>query len=67
MKEWYLYDGPVMVFEHIVANKWKSYTFAPSEAKARSNLAFQAKKRLGLSNGAKVHLPGTIVKNQASI
>lgn len=62
-----MYDGPVMVFEHIVTNKWKSYTFAPSEAKARSNLVFQAKKCLGLSNSAKVHLPGTIAKNRASV
>lgn len=56
----YSYDGPVMVFEKIVANHWKASTYAPSEKKARSNLAFQFKMKMGKIARSVVTLPGKI-------
>ena len=34
----YIYDGPVRVFDKLVADRWQSETTAVSESKARSNL-----------------------------
>lgn len=56
----YIYDGPVMLFERCVADHWKGETMAPTKAKARSNLAYQAKKQMNLIAGTKVKLPGKI-------
>lgn len=56
----YSYDGPVMVFEKIVANHWKASTYAVSEAKARCNLAYQFKKQMGKIARSVVTLPGKI-------
>ena len=57
----YLYDGPVFEFERIVANHWQGQTYAVSEAKARTNLAFQFKKETGRVPRAKITLPGKII------
>lgn len=56
----YVYDGPVMFFNKLVADHWKGETMAPSESKARSNLSYQAKKQLNLITGTDVKLPGKI-------
>ena len=56
----YSYDGPVMVFEKCVASRWVGVTYAPTEAKARSNLTYQAKKMLGKVAGTRVTLPGKV-------
>lgn len=40
MKE-YRYDGPVMRFDNCVQSRWKASTYALSEAKAKSNLAYR--------------------------
>ena len=37
----YSYKGPVMEFEQCVSNNWEGTTYATSEKKARSNLAYQ--------------------------
>lgn len=58
----YAYDGPVMIFERCVASHWKAETAAPSKGKAKSNLEYQAKKACNLYPGAKVSLPGEIIK-----
>lgn len=57
----YRYEGPVMEFDKLVANNWKGETIAPSEKKARSNLAFQYKKRNNRVAGTKITLPGKIM------
>lgn len=57
----YTYDGPVMEFGRLVANNWKGETIAPSEAKARSNLAYQYKKKNNRIASVKVTLPGKIM------
>lgn len=56
----YVYDGPIMVFETCVASRWVGVTYAVSEAKARSNLTYQAKTYVGKAPSARVTLPGKI-------
>lgn len=60
--EKYSYSGPVKEFDRIIANKWTGETFAPSEKKARSNLAYRYKQEYGKSPNAKITLPGKITK-----
>lgn len=57
----YSYDGPVMKFNICVDNHWKGQTAAPSEAKAKSNLAFQYKKQNNMTPNTRVTLPGKLV------
>ena len=57
----YLYDGPVMEFEKCIATKWKAYTFAVSEGKAKSNLVYQFKKHNGRLPTSKITLPGKLI------
>ena len=56
----YMYDGPVMIFDTCVNNHWKAETMAVSEKKAKSNLAYQYKKRTNITRDTKVTLPGKI-------
>lgn len=56
----YEYDGPVLEFDKLVANRWKGETMALSEKKARSNLAYQFKKKNNRNAGVKITLPGEI-------
>lgn len=56
----YSYDGPVMLFDRCVADRWKGETMAPTENKAKSNLAYQAKKQLNVIASTKVSLPGKV-------
>lgn len=57
----YSYDGPVMEFERCIVNHWQALTYAVSESKARSNLAYKFKKQNGKACGAKISLPGKII------
>lgn len=57
----YTYDGPVFEFERIVANQWHAQTYAVSEAKARTNLAYQFKRDTGRVPRTKITLPGKII------
>ena len=56
----YSYDGPVLEFNKIIANRWQGQTHAISEAKARTNLAFQFKSETGRVPRTKILLPGKI-------
>ena len=56
----YIYDGPVMVFNQLVTDRWVGETLAVTKRKARSNLMYQCKQALGLSGSAAVIMPGTI-------
>lgn len=56
----YIYDGPVMLFDTCVSNRWKGETVAPTITKARSNLTYQVKKQMNLVAGSRVSLPGEI-------
>ena len=57
----FVYRGPVMIFDRCVTNSWSGETVAESKAKAKSNLAYQYKKRYNLTPGSKVTLPGEII------
>lgn len=57
----YYYDGPVLEFNTCVADHWKGETIAPSEQKARCNLAYQFKKKNNRAAGAKITLPGKLI------
>ena len=57
----YEYDGPVFLFDQLIASKWYGQTRATSEAKAKSNLEYQYKKKHGYLPNAKIHLKGEIV------
>ena len=57
----YSYNGPVLAFEKIVANQWQAQTYAVSEAKARTNLAYQFKMETGRVPRTKITLPGKII------
>lgn len=56
----YVYEGPVLIFDTLVTDRWKGETVAPSEKKARSNLTYQFKKQNNRIVGNKVTLPGKI-------
>ena len=56
----YAYNGPVMVFNNCVTNRWSGETWADSEKKAKSNLTYQYKKKNRLLPNAKVTLPGDV-------
>lgn len=58
----YSYEGPVMEFGTCVANKWKGSTYAVSENKARSNLAYQFKKMNNRIPSTRITLPGKVVQ-----
>ena len=62
MKMLWVYDGPIYRFDQIAEQRWTGYTYAQSKEKASSNLAFQAKKRLGLEASTKVTVDITRVK-----
>lgn len=57
----YTYDGPVTEFGRCVTDRWQGSTYAVSEKKARSNLAYQYKKEFGKVPSVKVNLPGEII------
>lgn len=57
----YSYNGPVFEFEKLIADRWNGETYAVSESKARSNLAFQFKKETGRVPRTKITLPGKII------
>ena len=56
----YRYCGPVRLYDDIVIDKWLAETMAVSEKKARSNLAYQARKRLHIVSGP-IKLTGQLV------
>lgn len=56
----YVYEGPVMVFDTCVADRWRGETMAPTAEKARSNLAYQFKKQNNRNAGSRVTLPGKL-------
>jgi hypothetical protein len=61
MSALYSYDGPVLEFDREIARRWCGQTYAPTEARARSNLAYQFKRETGRIPRSKITLPGKIV------
>jgi hypothetical protein len=56
----YAYSGPVLIFDLVATRSWKGETMAPTEKKARSNLAYQFKKQYGKTPDVKITLPGKL-------
>lgn len=56
----YIYNGPVLEFDRIIAEHWSSSTRAPSEKKARCNLAYQFKMETGRIPRSKITIPGKL-------
>lgn len=57
----YVYEGPVCMFGRCVSDKWRGVTYAVSEKKARSNLAYQFKRDSNLiGNSAPVNFTGEL-------
>lgn len=58
----YKYNGPVMEFDRCVSNNWTGTTYAISEKKAKSNLAYQFKKQNNRVAATRISLPGKLVR-----
>lgn len=58
----YSYKGGVKVFDDLVSEHWEAETIAPSTARAKSNIAYQFKKQMGLNGNVKVTLEGKVKK-----
>lgn len=56
----YSYRGPVMNFDTCIERNWETETWAPSEKKALSNLAFRYKRDHNMAKNCKITLPGKI-------
>lgn len=56
----YVYEGPVLEFDRIVANHWSASTRAVSEKKARCNLAHQFKMEYSREPRSKITIPGKL-------
>lgn len=58
----FIYSGPVMEFDRLVASNWRGETVAESISKARSNLTYQFKKQNNRLPGCKISLPGVVIE-----
>lgn len=58
----YIYEGPVMEFDTCIDQFWHAETYAPTEKKALSNLAYRYKRNNGRAASVKITLPGKIKK-----
>lgn len=63
----YVYSGPVFVFDNCVMERFEAETMATTEKKARSNIAFQFKKRYGYTGSKSVSLPGKLKKFESEV
>ena len=61
-KRYWTYEGPVVAFGKVVANRWHGQTIAVSKKKAISNLAYQFKKEAGLLPSARINLVESYLK-----
>lgn len=57
----YTYNGPVMGLNGVIERNWKGETYAGTEKKAKSNLAYQYKKAHNMADNCKIILPAKLV------
>lgn len=57
----YQYEGAVLIFDRVVADNYKAQTRASSTAKARSNIAYQFRRKANIADHIPVKLTGTTV------
>ena len=60
-KHCYSYTGPVYIFDRMVAPDWPCHTYAVSEGRAKANIEYQIKSKLGLVPNSRIRLPGKVV------
>lgn len=60
----YTYSGPVLQFGKCICNKWEGSTYAVSEAKAKSNLAYRFKQEFGKDRNYKIELPNKCIVSE---
>lgn len=65
MKHRYKYSGPVLAFDRLICDKWRGETVAETPEKAKSNLAYQFKKKNNLEKNARIYLPNNVEKGVA--
>lgn len=61
----YVYNGPVLEFDHLLCSKWNGETIANTEAEAKKNLAYNFKKENNRLISARISLPGKIKEMEA--
>lgn len=61
------YKGPVKTFNDVLTSSWTGVTWAPSEAKALANLAYQYKKERGFTPGYQINLSPDFLREVSSI
>ena len=57
----YIYDYTVKEFDKLIYEHWKGETIAPSEAKARSNLAYQYKREMCKTPNSQINITGKLI------
>lgn len=60
----YSYEGSVEGRDGCITKNWKGSTYAVSEAKARTNLAYQYKQEFGMEPYVKIKLPAKLTKSE---
>ena len=56
----YRYEGPVVMFDRCVQDRFVGETMAVNPSKARSNIAYRWKQQHNYVPGSKITLPGKI-------
>lgn len=57
-KRLYRYEGAVLIFDRVVAHNYHAQTRASSTAKARSNIAYQFRRKANIADHIPVKLTG---------
>ena len=57
----YFYNGPIKEFDRVISEHWYGETIAPSESKARSNLAYQYKRQKHKTPNSKIKITGKLI------
>lgn len=66
-KSKYHYAGPVYMFNKIITDKWEGDTWAPSDAKALSNLSYRYKTTNNLVPGTKLKLDPDYLRETTAV
>lgn len=63
----YVYNGPVLEFDHLLCSNWKGETVASTEAEAKKNLQYHFKKENNRLLSSRISLPGKLKELEAII
>ena len=59
-KKHYIYEGRIKSFDDVIETNWHGETYAETEARAKSNLAFKYKYDHDIHINTKISLPDEI-------